>query len=353
MQNPLTVTHVVRRFGPVGGMENYVWRLAHHCVARGIRVRVICERVDESVDPAIDVFRVLPASPRPRWKAMRHFQQRVEAVLAQGRDGFGILHSHERCLSHQVTTFHGPPMGHLRAAPWYRRWSTRVKEWLAMESEELLADHVRVVCPVSGGIQRALEHAYPSLHDRMIRVTWPGVDAPTALRTGRQHRLLFVGKEWKRKGLDRAIELIQALHLVDSRFSLTVFGVDPADVPRAWLKVPHVIWAGWVEHIPYCDYDVLVHPARQEPFGMVVLEARAAGLGCVISDAVGAAECQLTGVTVVPEDAPLQSWVWATTALIDQSIAPEAPWSWDDVATQYIEEIYPLVVSLTGTDRDL
>lgn len=353
MPTSLTVTHLVRRFGPVGGMENYVWKLAHQCVAYGVRVRVICEVVDDSVDAAIEIVQVRPASSRPRWRAMREFQQRVEAVLATDRASFGIVHSHERCLSHQVTTFHGPPMGHLHAAPWYRRWSTRVRQWLAMEAEELLADHVQVVCPVSGKIQSALEHLYPSLRDRCVQVAWPGVDAPKALRNDRQHRLVFVGKEWKRKGLDRAIALIEALSVSDPRYTLTVIGVNPSEVPRAWLKVSNVIWAGWMQSVPYGDFDVLVHPARQEPFGMVVLEARAAGLACVISDAVGAAECPLTAVSVIPGDAPVETWVRAVEALITEPIHPERSRGWDRVAKQYLEEIYPQVNHVTGIDTDL
>ncbi|EWH01842.1 hypothetical protein Q427_11945 [Halomonas sp. BC04] len=50
----------------------------------------------------------------------------------------------------------------------------------------------------------------------------------------------------------------------------------------------------------YKDYDVLVHPARKEPFGMVVLEAMAAGLALITSDEVRVSSClgnSITGFT--------------------------------------------------------
>ncbi len=350
MREPYTVTHIVRRFGPVGGMENFVWRLVHQLLENGVRCWVICETADPVADPRIQIVTVEPAIPRPRWRAMRHFQQRVETVLDARREQFGIVHSHERCLSHQVTTFHGPPMGHLRHAPWYRRWSRRVRAWLDMEIEELVARHVQVVCPVSGGIRSSLEALYPALQDRSVVVTWPGVDQPMYRRFERKKRLLFVGKEWKRKGLDRAVEIIQALRATDSGYTLTVMGVDPTEVPSRWRRLDGVIWVGWKPSVPYADYDILLHPARQEPFGMVVLEARAAGLGCVISDTVGASECDLQDISILAGDAAMSEWVRATQALIDQPISYQVSQSWDDVATQYIQQVYALVqVNITDT----
>jgi UDP-glucose:(heptosyl)LPS alpha-1,3-glucosyltransferase len=169
-------------------------------------------------------------------------------------------------------------------------------------------------------------------------------------RCERKKRLLFVGKEWKRKGLDRAVEIIQALRATDSGYTLTVMGVDPTEVPSRWRRLDGVIWVGWKPSVPYADYDILVHPARQEPFGMVVLEARAAGLGCVITDVVGAGECDLQVIAMLPGDAAISEWVRATQALIDQPISYQASQSWDDVATYYLQQVYPLVrLNITGT----
>ena len=40
----LEVAHVVRRYGPVGGMERYVWELTHALSKLGVNVTVVCEK---------------------------------------------------------------------------------------------------------------------------------------------------------------------------------------------------------------------------------------------------------------------------------------------------------------------
>lgn len=83
---------------------------------------------------------------------------------------------------------------------------------------------------------------------------------------------------------------------------------------------------------------------------MVVLEARAAGLGCVISDTVGASECDLQDISILAGDAAMSEWIRATQASIDQPISYQGSQSWDDVATQYIQQVYALVqVNITDT----
>ena len=39
----MKILHVVRRYGPVGGMERYVWELTHELRKLGHEVEVLCE----------------------------------------------------------------------------------------------------------------------------------------------------------------------------------------------------------------------------------------------------------------------------------------------------------------------
>ena len=74
----LRVLHVVRRFGCVGGMEAYVWHLTHELAKLGLSVEVLCQSVEDDVDPRVTVH-LLPASPmKRRWKAMRDFRQKCD-----------------------------------------------------------------------------------------------------------------------------------------------------------------------------------------------------------------------------------------------------------------------------------
>ena len=89
------VVHIVRRYGPVGGMERYVWELTRGLARNGVIVTIICEEVRGAVLPEITVILVSPSSHRSRWKAMSLFRSRVSAVIQDQGLGSAIIHSHE------------------------------------------------------------------------------------------------------------------------------------------------------------------------------------------------------------------------------------------------------------------
>ena len=83
---------------------------------------------------------------------------------------------------------------------------------------------------------------------------------------------LFLGRHAKEKGLD-VLEKGHALYKKQGgKWSLTVPDfIEPTDVPSVMRK-----------------YSCLILPSRWEPWGVVVLEAMAAGLKTIVSDRVGA-----------------------------------------------------------------
>jgi len=344
-----TVIHIVKRFGRVGGMETYVWHLVHGLVTRGIRVAVVCEQVCESPGDGIDIVKVEVSAERPRWKSMMTFRTRVDKKIREMFFGQSVLiHSHERSLSHQVTTFHGPPIDPPRYSSWLSLFNKRFIAWQQFEREELLGPSVQMVLPVSSRIKKQLTDRYPEIVDKAVVLAWPGVEnnelnssfyKPICLD---KTKFIFVGKEWRRKGLDIAIRVVAEFRRSHPGATLTVFGVEASGLPRSILGFDWVSYRSWTPSIPWSDYDLLLHPARKEPFGMVVAEARSNGLPVIMSSQVGAADLEFSNTKILDLSDPIRCWSEAARELASlPDSKPETKWAWNDLVTKHTQIIYP------------
>jgi len=126
------------------------------------------------------------------------------------------------------------------------------------------------------------------------------------------YTVLWVGQAAHRKGLDVALESCRIARATVPQLRLVVVGLPPRQGPD-W-----VVWRGVLDptevHMPYRDADVFLFPSRYESFGLVVVEAMAAGLPVVVSDAVptGIVQAGRNGVVIAghrPEE--------YATALVD------------------------------------
>ena len=83
---------------------------------------------------------------------------------------------------------------------------------------------------------------------------------------------------------------------------------------------------------------MLLHPAKAEPYGMVITEAMAARVPVVVSDACGAAEqVNAEAGEVVRLDAPVQQWASAISRQLDRTQAPPSfVRGWDVVAREFV-----------------
>ncbi|MDC3279075.1 glycosyltransferase family 4 protein [Litorivicinus sp.] len=329
-------------------MESYVWRLTHGLSERGLSVCVVCEQVIGEISADIDIIQVEKSREKPRWKSMLLFRARVDSLLKDRFKGQKIIvHSHERSLSHHVTTFHGPPINANGNLNWIQKLSPRIRGWTQMERNELLSPCVQCVVPVSKKVQNALTDEYPDLESKKLHLGWPGVEPISDSRaqddSGRvSPRFVFVGKEWKRKGLRRAINVVEAFRAANPKAALDVFGVDSSDVPKNLSKKDGVRFKGWTSAIPWANYDVLIHPSENEPFGMVIAEARSHGVPVLMSDRVGAADLAFSNVRIVPFDAPSSEWESSLQELLaSPDRSSEVKWIWSDLVDLHCQTIYP------------
>ena len=156
------------------------------------------------------------------------------------------------------------------------------------EKRALAADgHVAV----HGGVARDLRSLYGLR--RPVTVIQNAVDPAIACHTarlGHERRqaglhAIWVGQTRYPKGLDVALAAVAEARRDLPGLQLTVVGVAPGRAADG------VDWLGIIPQARmlevYRHADLLLFPSRHESFGLVVIEAMAAGLPVVVSDAIG------------------------------------------------------------------
>jgi UDP-glucose:(heptosyl)LPS alpha-1,3-glucosyltransferase len=256
----------------------------------------------------------LPAAARALVLALA-----ARRVVAAGR--WDVVQSHERTLCQQVyRAGEGCHRAYLASGGSGGGRALHHRVVLALEAR-VFARTSRIVAIARRG-KREIETLY-GVDPARVRVIYNGVDlerfhpanvvrhraaAREEARVGaRDHVLLFVGSGFERKGLATALEALPGLGdarlLVIGRGDETRYRALAARVGVA----SRVRWLGLRRDVErwYAAADVLVLPARYEPFGNVHLEALASGLPVVTTTAAGGAEVVDAdrGAVVPPDDA--------------------------------------------------
>ncbi len=340
----LSVVQVVRNFGINGGMERYVWELSHALADLGIQVHILCEQSDNrAARKNIKIHYLKKVTPKPRWLAMLRFSSNVGSWIRNNADSNWIIHSHERTAVHHISTFHGPPFAHVYHKPWYKRISVRVAVWLFLERRELCADNVKAILPNSDLILNDLKNMYPCVGQLLHSPAYPGVNKPIEIIKTQSDKkiILFLGKEWKRKGLVKAVKIVRRLRKSDEKIELWVVGPDKNDVKhlfKDWDSGFKLL--GWQDSSKFMpSASLLLHPAISEPYGMAIAEATNYGVPVVVSDQCGIApQVSIHSGSVVDLDAATDKWVEACLVELNRKdLARGIGNSWQELAQQHIK----------------
>ncbi len=166
--------------------------------------------------------------------------------------------------------------------------------------------------------------------------------------------VLFVGRMAVQKGPDLLVEAIPGLlrHYPRAKFVLAGDGHLRGDLERRahQLGVNHAIrWLGYLHNGSIADLfkacDVVCVPSRNEPFGIVVLEAWAAGKPIVATNHGGPGEFvwhNVNGLRIYPTVESVgwglgtlfTNWEWARWMGRNGRIAVESAFTWDAIADQ-------------------
>jgi glycogen(starch) synthase len=202
---------------------------------------------------------------------------------------------------------------------------------------------------VSAWLQTELARVRPRAH---IDLVSNGVDPPADLepRSGRGY-LLYLGRlDWANKGLDLLVEAFRtAAAASGQRLVVAGDGPDRARLERALRQAG---LAGCTElagrvgaaekYELLAGADAVVLPTRYETFGMVAVEAAAAGAPVVAFDVGPLREVVgpvADGRLVAPFDAPALgraaiAYAGRPAASAERALAVRARFSWDEIALQ-------------------
>jgi UDP-glucose:(heptosyl)LPS alpha-1,3-glucosyltransferase len=294
-----------------GGTERVLYRTAEGLRDRGHEVHLFCQQFPIQPPPGVWAHRV-PGISRPR--SLRALTFAVIAPRTIAKHQCDVVMSFDRTLSQDIFRSGGGPRKLLleklknHSGPLRRLWySISLYHSLTVHLEALQVRNNKSgkIIAVCEQIKREFIDLYGIPEEQMV-VIHNGVDTVRfnprrRLHEGRRLRdelkipadapvALFVGTGFRRKGLNRLLDLWERRELPG--VYLLVVGNDArlARYRKQWSEEAKVIFAGRQERVEdyYACGDLLVLPAVQEAFGNVVLEAMAAGLPVVASAEVGA-----------------------------------------------------------------
>ncbi|WP_199253571.1 glycosyltransferase family 4 protein [Mycolicibacterium mengxianglii] len=369
----------------IGGLGRHVHHLATELVAAGHEVVVLSRRAtgtDPSSHPTTDEFaegvRVVAAAQDPHeftfgtdmmaWTmAMGHSMLRAGlSIKSRGRTWRpDIVHAHDWLVAHPaiaLAEFHDVPLVstiHATEAGRHSGWVSgaisrqvhAVESWLVRDSDSL------ITCSASMSDEITTLFG-PDLAE--VRVIRNGIDtagwpfARRAKRTG-PAELLYFGRLEYEKGVHDAIAALPRIRRAHPGTTLTIAGEG---TQQDWLvaqaRKHKVLKAtNFIGHVDHSGLLTLLHrvaavvlPSHYEPFGIVALEAAAAGAPLVTSDVGGLGEAVIsgqTGMSCPPRD--IAALTAAVRAVLDDPAATQqrafaardrltAEFSWQTVASE-------------------
>ncbi len=306
----LSLTFALYAIRPFGGLQGKFLGIARECLARGHRVRALTLECAGEVPEGCEIERIDVSRWWPNHRRSLALGRAVERWRREHPEdlliGFNRLpaldlyYAADPCYLAKVTRMHGA---------WFRQ-TPRYRHYAAYENAVFDPDGK---CAVMALTERGIAEyrRYYGTPRSRFHLLPPGIDPArragpdAALRRARTRQafgvgahtplLLFVGSGFRVKGLDRLLGAVARLPAGPSGEEprLLVAGEDrkaPFQRLARRLRIAQrVEFLGGRDDVTdlMLAADLLVHPARSESGGNVLIEALAAGLPVLCTDACG------------------------------------------------------------------
>jgi len=330
----LKIAVLIKRFLRTGGAEKYAMEVVRR-LAMSHEAHVFAHEWAFDGPEPITFHKIPRVCRKPAWLNQLFFSYFCRKAVSRG---FDVVHSFEKVSTFDVMTVQSPCFKSTGIAAekswkclldWMRlAVSPRKLAWMWLEREQFYDDPTRIVIAVSEYAKRNVQAQYP-LPDERFRLAYTGVEVLSETVAVPKHDqaelraqwdigihdlvVLFVGTEFKRKGLDA---LLQGFAKVPrGRFSLLIAGGGGERIEYYkklvdWLQLgSEVRFLGLIDGIDriYPIADMYVLPTLADPCPLAPLEAMAAGVATVMSSSTynGTAELIRQGEAVIlsnPQD---------------------------------------------------
>ena len=325
----LKIAVLVRNFVITGGAERYTYHISRR-LAEQHDVHIFCQRWDEALIAGLTIHQIPRPLPRPSFVNLLLFSWFCDQVVD---DSFDIIYSNERVRRFDVLSIHCPcyrgfltkSRGIKKALLWLRELtSPRGLAYLWLEKGQYSDHPGRFLIADSQMVKDDVLHNYPQLPTTAIGVAYPGVDleevdqalADTDPAQVRQQyglpegqlNLLFVGTEFKRKGLDALLKGFSKLK--ETNIQLLVAGAGDIKTYKQQARdlgiEDKVTFLGKVGDIYplYIMADIFILPTLSDPCPIAPLEAMSFGTPTIMSSApyCGTAEHVQQGEAIILAD---------------------------------------------------
>ena len=306
----LKIAVLIKKFITTGGAERYTYEVTRR-LALQHEVHVFAQDWSYQGKEKIIFHRMPVFFKRPSWLNQIIYSYLVGKALGKN---FDIIHSHEKVTRFDVMTIHSPCFRSLitKENKWWKRcllWlsialSPRKLAWLWLEKKQFTSDPNKVFIAVSEMVKNDVQSNY-SLTDKSFCIAFPGVNMDMyaeemSFDEIKRFRfnlgideddlaVLFVGTEFKRKGLDALFKSLSLIH--NPKIKLVIAGGGGGKMSR-YVKMAQklklqkrITFMGLVKDIQklYTICDAFVLPTLVDPCAMAPLEAMSAGLPTALS----------------------------------------------------------------------